>query len=227
MKPASDMKISVTENGPYVVDGSVPLARRTIVTDDAGDSVEWRQDEEFEARATYNLCRCGQSGTKPFCDGSHARVGFDGTETASRATYLENARVRRGPTWNMTDVTSLCASGRFCDPNGDAWHLVKQEGDTAAQLTARQAGLCPSGRLVVWDKKTNVALEPKFEPSVGLIEDPLQGVAGPIWVRGGIPVTSADGETYEVRNRVTLCRCGASSNKPFCDGSHVEIGFTS
>ena len=116
---------------------------RTIVTDDAGDSVEWRQDEEFEARATYNLCRCGQSGTKPFCDGSHARVGFDGTETASRATYLENARVRRGPTWNMTDVTSLCASGRFCDPNGDAWHLVKQEGDTAARAHRPSGGSLP------------------------------------------------------------------------------------
>lgn len=220
------MRISVTENGPYVVEGSVPLARQTIVTDGAGDSVDWQQGDEFEASATYKLCRCGQSGTKPFCDGSHARVGFDGTETASRATYLEQARVLRGPTWNMTDQTSLCASGRFCDPNGDAWHLVKKVGDVAAQLTSRQACLCPSGRLVVWDKKTNVAIGPIFEPSVGLIEDPSQGVAGPIWVRGGIPITGADGEPYEVRNRVTLCRCGASSNKPFCDGTHGEIGFT-
>jgi CDGSH-type Zn-finger protein len=225
MKPAIDMKISITENGPYVIDGSVPLARQTIVTDDAGDAVEWLEGEEFEARATYSLCRCGQSGTKPFCDGSHARVGFDGTETASRSPYLREARVRRGPSWDMTDVPSLCASARFCDPNGDVWHLVKQEGAAAAQLTSCQAGLCPSGRLVVWDKETSVAIEPTFEPSVGLIEDPSQGVAGPIWVRGGIPITSADGETYEVRNRVTLCRCGGSNNKPFCDGTHAAIGF--
>jgi CDGSH-type Zn-finger protein len=226
MKPADDMKISITENGPYVVEGSVPLARQTIVTDEAGDSVDWLQGDEFEVRVTYNLCRCGQSDTKPFCDGSHARVGFDGTEVASRAKYVEEARVRRGPTLNMTDIPSLCASGRFCDPNGDAWHLVRQEGEEAALLTTRQASLCPSGRLVVWDKKTNVALEPKLEPSIGLIDDPSQGVAGPIWVRGGIPISSADGENYEVRNRVTLCRCGASKNKPFCDGSHGEIGFT-
>jgi CDGSH-type Zn-finger protein len=44
-------------------------------------------------------------------------------------------------------------------------------------------------------------------------------------VRGGIAVVSADGEQYEVRNRMTLCRCGASSNKPFCDGTHASIKF--
>ena len=39
-------------------------------------------------------------------------------------------------------------------------------------------------------------------------------------------VTVADGERYEVRNRVTLCRCGASANKPFCDGAHGDAGFS-
>jgi CDGSH-type Zn-finger protein len=45
-------------------------------------------------------------------------------------------------------------------------------------------------------------------------------VSGPIWVRGGISVYSGQGMLYEVRNRVTLCRCGKSTNKPFCDSSH-------
>jgi CDGSH-type Zn-finger protein len=48
---------------------------------------------------------------------------------------------------------------------------------------------------------------------------------GPLLVRGGIPVESEDGRPYEVRNRVTLCRCGHSRNKPFCDGTHDQIGF--
>jgi CDGSH-type Zn-finger protein len=39
-------------------------------------------------------------------------------------------------------------------------------------------------------------------------------------------VEGPDGEAYEVRNRVTLCRCGGSSNKPFCDGIHKELGFS-
>ena len=54
----------------------------------------------------------------------------------------------------------------------------------------------------------------------GVVDD------GPLWVTGGIAVEGADGETYEVRNRATLCRCGASKNKPFCDGEHTKIGFS-
>ena len=66
------------------------------------------------------------------------------------------------------------------------------------------------------------AIEPDLEKSIVVIEYPPRGEHGPLWVRGGIPVVSADGEPYEVRNRVTLCRCGKSENKPFCDGSHIE-----
>ncbi len=69
------------------------------------------------------------------------------------------------------------------------------------------------------------ALEVPFEPSVVLIEDPQKDSSGPIWVRGGVTIVSADGFEYEPRNRVTLCRCGQSSNKPFCDGTHAHIGF--
>ena len=50
---------------------------------------------------------------------------------------------------------------------------------------------------------------------------PAAGEHGPLWVRGGIPVMSADGKPYAIRNRVTLCRCGKSGNKPFCDGSRI------
>ncbi|MCJ7713336.1 CDGSH iron-sulfur domain-containing protein, partial [Candidatus Bathyarchaeota archaeon] len=50
-------------------------------------------------------------------------------------------------------------------------------------------------------------------------------VSGPIWVKGGVIVESSDGTSYEVRNRQTLCRCGKSENKPFCDGTHIKAGF--
>lgn len=72
---------------------------------------------------------------------------------------------------------------------------------------------------------TGESIEPKYEPAVVLIEDPGKGCSGPLWVRGGVQIVGADGFAYEVRNRVTLCRCGASQNKPFCDGSHASIGF--
>jgi hypothetical protein len=90
-----------------------------------------------------------------------------------------------------------------------------------SQPPVEEAGDCPSGRLVVWDKRGK-AIEPVYEPSIGLVWDSQAGKAGPIWVRGGIPIESADGTTYEIRNRVTLCGCGKSSNKPFCDGSHLK-----
>jgi CDGSH-type Zn-finger protein len=53
-------------------------------------------------------------------------------------------------------------------------------------------------------------------------ENPPGGAEGPLWVKGGIPVEAADGFEYEKRNRVTLCRCGRSGHKPFCDGSHLK-----
>jgi len=226
MDATEDMKITVSENGPYLVTGSVPMARQVIVADDAGNSMEWRQEVEFETKASCALCRCGQSANKPYCDGSHVRVGFDGTETASREPYLKQAVEQDGPTLILADAQPLCAFARFCDVAGQVWNLVEQEGPEAAELTAREAALCPSGRLVVWDRQTKEPQEPDLEPSIGIVEDPDQGVAGPLWVRGGIPVVAADRETYEVRNRVTLCRCGASGNKPFCDASHASIGFT-
>jgi hypothetical protein len=89
----------------------------------------------------------------------------------------------------------------------------------------QQVGDCPSGRLVAWDKKTGRPIEPELPVSIGLVEDPVQQCSGPIWLRGGIPVVSADGTEYEVRNRVTLCRCGESQNKPFCDGTHASVKF--
>ena len=87
-------------------------------------------------------------------------------------------------------------------------------------MAIQEAKDCPSGRLVVWNKEGE-PYEPELEPSVGVVHDPATSPMGPLWVRGGISVESADGSEYEVRNRVTLCRCGKSANKPFCDGTHA------
>jgi CDGSH-type Zn-finger protein len=226
MDPAEGMKITVTTDGPYLVEGAVPMARQSIVADAQGDSREWQEGESFETKETYALCRCGQSATKPYCDGSHVRVGFDGSETASREPYDAQATEQVGPSLTLVDAQPLCAYARFCDVAGQVWNLVEREGSEAAETTTREAGLCPSGRLVVRDQQTNSDIEPELTPSIGIVADPAERLAGPIWVRGGITVMSSDGAPYEVRNRVTLCRCGASANKPFCDASHASVGFT-
>jgi len=230
-------KITVTVNGPYLVEGGIPLAHQHIVTNAQGESLDWREGEAVLAStaATVALCRCGQSGTKPFCNGAHQRVGFDGTETASREPYAKQAERIEGPTLVLEDAKTLCAFARFCDPKGQVWHLVLESGrPAAARLVEQQAGDCPGGRLVAKQrasghmsgKTSEQAIEPHFEASIGLVQDTAKGVSGPLWVRGGVGVIAADGYAYEVRNRVALCRCGASSNKPFCDGSHVSTGFS-
>jgi CDGSH-type Zn-finger protein len=219
-------EIRVTKDGPYLVSGDLPLALVTIGANEEGESVRYEWGRKFPERAQVALCRCGGSATKPYCDGTHAKIAFDGTETASRKTYLEQAKVIPGPVMFLTDAESLCAFARFCDPNGQVWTLVGETDNAEARLNfVRQTCDCPSGRLVAWDNETRELIEPPYEPSLGLIEDPVEDCSGPLWVRGGIQVTSADGSNYEVRNRVTLCRCGASKNKPFCDGAHAAIKF--
>ena len=219
--------VRITTDGPYLVSGTLPLATQVIGTNPEGESVRWQQAKAFPPHAQYALCRCGQSGNKPYCDGTHAKVGFDGTETASREPYLDRATTTRGPVMSLTDVESLCAFARFCDPNGQVWNQVNATQDPAVRKDfVRQACDCPSGRLVAWDNATGLAVEPKFTPSIGVIEDPVKECSGPLWLRGGVQLVGADGFAYEVRNRMTVCRCGASQNKPFCDGSHVTMGFS-
>lgn len=221
------MRIDVTPGGPYMVSGGVPLIRAEIVVNDKGESVGWREIERIDVAGTYALCRCGHSSKKPFCDNSHWSVEFDGTETAEFDEYFETAADIDGPGVKLHDVRKLCAEARFCDRAGGLWNLVQQCGDPETRaLAEEEAMLCPSGRYVICDQETLEAVEPELEPSIVLIEDPALQVSGPLFVRGGIPVFSADGKPYEVRNRVTLCRCGHSANKPFCDGSHIAAKFT-
>jgi CDGSH-type Zn-finger protein len=223
-KDASHAKIQVSKDGPYLVSGGLPLAEVTIGANKEGESVKWDWGRTYPDKGQYALCRCGGSANKPYCDGTHAKQGFDGTETASRKPYLEQAKLLEGPTMSLTDAESLCAFARFCDPNGQVWNLVQETADPQAkQNFVRQTCDCPSGRLVAWDNATGEPIEPHYEPSIALIEDPVQNCSGPLWVRGGVAVIATDGFAYEIRNRVTLCRCGASHNKPFCDGSHAAI----
>jgi CDGSH-type Zn-finger protein len=215
-------QIVVSENGPYLVSGNLPLNEQWIVTNAQGESLDYREGESYPAPPEYALCRCGQSSNKPFCDGSHEKVRFDGTETASRQPYLDQVEVFEGPTMLLADAEGLCAFARFCDPKGRIWNLVYQTDDPEARrLVEYESGHCPGGRLVAFDRETGESVEPEYEPSLGLIEDTARRVSGPIWVRGAIPVVSANGTSYEVRNQIALCRCGRSDNKPFCNGSHA------
>jgi CDGSH-type Zn-finger protein len=226
MTKPSEGKIVVSKDGPYVVSGEIPLTMEIIEPNDEGLSWDWKKAKTFETKGEYRLCRCGRSQTKPFCDGSHSRTHFDGKETATRQPYARQADIFDGATMTLSDAEDLCAFARFCDPGGKIWGLMDQTDDPEVhKLVIREESHCPAGRLVLHDKKTGKEIEPKLKPSIGVVEDPAMGCSGPLYIQGGIRLESEDGTPYEIRNRMTVCRCGASVNKPFCNGSHASIRF--
>jgi len=218
-------KVIVTKDGPYSVEGRISLNKEVIVADKMGESIGWKETAKFPAKETYLLCRCGNSRAQPFCDSSHLKPGFDGTETASKKSFLSQSLLVEGKKLSMRDAKEFCASARFCDRLSGAWTLVKQSSNPENRKNAiEEVKNCPSGRLVVYDN-LGKEIEPSLPKSITIVEDVPAGVSGPIWVKGKIPIISADGHEYERRNRVTLCRCGCSENKPFCDGTHIPVEF--
>ena len=93
---STEPKIVVVKDGPYLVYGNVPLSRKKKITSAQGDSISWRKTGTIETEETYALCRCGMSSSKPFCDGSHVRHGFDGTETADTRPSIERIQIVEG-----------------------------------------------------------------------------------------------------------------------------------
>lgn len=216
-----DVRIRVAKDGPYKVTGHPALGRTAQVETEFGEPIDWEPLEPIETPESFDLCRCGHSERKPFCDSSDPTCGFDGTETADRAPRSTRAEVYVGDGVVMTDDHTLCEHAGYCgDRFTNVWRMIRRTTDPEIrERLQRMVSLCPSGALDHAPSEGVDPVEPAFEPSIGVVRD------GPLWVRGGIPIESSDGTTYEVRNRITLCRCGRSSNKPFCDGTHKEVEF--
>ena len=207
----TNASISVTRGGPYLVQG-------TIEIDDASGHA-------VATSGVWCLCRCGGSRSKPFCDGTHATFDFDGTETADhgdiadrRDTYIANDQL------TIYDDRTRCAhfgqcTDRLPDVFGGDPRFV-EPGTTDPDLVADVVvSRCPSGALAYATGHDLRPVEITRSPAVKPIVD------GPYQVVGSLQVTASDPEPYEIRHRQTLCRCGQSANKPFCDGSHWYAGF--
>lgn len=129
--------IRLRQDGPYAVNAHIEIVGQ--------------QEEEPVRRRT--LCRCGASANKPFCDGSHARSGFEATAEPETQRYKP--------------------------------------------LDARDG---------------TVTITPMKD--------------GPLEVAGPAELVSGTGRTFAKTTHALLCRCGGSSSKPFCDGTHALNGFT-
>jgi CDGSH-type Zn-finger protein len=217
-------KIKVISGGPYVVTGNIPLHEKVIVP--KGHSYTFEQGRDLPQSETYALCRCGKSKNKPFCDGTHEHVDFEKHEVASQEPYIDRADFTAGPSVDLLD-DGRCAFARFCHrEHGMVWNLVDaSDNPIYRQEAVEGASACPTGRLTAVEKNGDI-IEPEHAPSISIIQDPEKNVSAGIFVRGYIPIESADGMVYEIRNREALCRCGYSQNMPFCDATHASIGFS-
>lgn len=213
-------QITIRPNGPYLVTGAVPLRTKTPVMSEHGEPLAWKTGGHDETGDVYALCRCGASSKKPFCDGTHAKNDFDGSQTAASDAYEERRTSLGGEGIEIFDDRAICVHAGFCGNQvSNVWKMAGKTGDT--QIRAQAMAMverCPSGALTY--AVDGEPIEPDLPAEIAVIPD------GPLWVSGGISVTRSDGEPLETRHRTTLCRCGHSANKPLCDGSHKEAGFT-
>ncbi len=215
--------VKVSKNGPYLVPKNIPIIEQFIMPNETGEITEYREGRTYsKTQRAVALCRCGQSKNKPFCDGSHTYEPFDGPSQASHSPILENTSMYQGPNFTLVDNEMYCAFARFCNAFGKVWNLVKQGNASTDLLALKEVKLCPSGRLMIIDNQTGEIIEDDDENSIQVLEDPMIGISGPLALRGRILVEDENGKTYERRNRQTLCRCGKSTNKPFCDGTHAS-----
>jgi CDGSH-type Zn-finger protein len=196
------MKITCAPNGPYVVDETVNLRRE--------------QGEALPSRGGMALCRCGGSARKPFCDGTHAKNGFSDQNPGGRAASRRIAYAGKAIT--IFDDRSICAHAGFCTDrlksvfrmNVEPW--IDPDAASVQEIVAT-IEKCPSGALSYARDGVEASPGPR-EPMVTVTND------GPYAITGGIAL-----DEDASREHYTLCRCGGSKNKPFCDGTHWHIGF--
>jgi len=224
-------KIVVQENGPYRVQGGIPLVRKTQVVSEHGEPLTWKKQQTIETHGTYDLCRCGHSNEKPFCDMTHFDVGFDGAETADTRVMAERQVVYAdGVKIVVKRDHSLCSESGFCGNRmTNIEKMVPETGDT--QVRAQVMAMierCPSGSYAYSIEAGGADIEPDLPQQIAVTtEITTDGpIAGPLWVTGNIPIERADGQPFETRNRVTLCCCGRSKIKPLCDGAHRTADTT-
>jgi CDGSH-type Zn-finger protein len=222
-------RIVVIKNGPYSVEGDVPLVIKTQVVSEYGEPLTWQKNGEIAvSEGEYHLCRCGQSSNQPFCNGTHRKVGFDGTESADTdATETRAMEYPRGTRIIVKKDPSLCMESGFCGLRDAGMHqLVAATNDTKMRsLVIAMVERCPSGALTYRIEAEGPDIEPDLPQQVAVTTEITSDgpIAGPLWVTGGIPLERSDGQPFETRNRVTLCNCGHSGSKPLCDGTHRDL----
>jgi CDGSH-type Zn-finger protein/truncated hemoglobin YjbI len=207
--------IQSASNGPYLVTNVATM------TDWLGVSL----DPTPQAA----LCRCGASLIKPWCDGSHAQIGFEDTKSDTRVPDRLDRYQGIGIT--IADNRGTCAHSGFCTDRlptvfrTDKEPFVAPAGGRVDEIL-RAGRDCPSGALsaTTEDGDPIGRSDSQREPAIEISKD------GPYRITGQIDLLDHDAQ-LEARNdgasleHYSLCRCGKSQNKPFCSGMHWYADF--
>ena len=194
-------------------DGPIAISGPFALKDATGRDI-------VHAEVTVKLCRCGGSQNKPFCDGTHRRNGFTGARESDGAK--DRVKSYAGPGITIHDNRSVCVHAAECTKGLPKVFKYGERpwidpAGASPQQTIELVRKCPSGALS-YSVDGQAAKPEAWPPAVVVMKD------GPYAVTGvemaGVPFAQG-----VPRERFTLCRCGLSKNKPFCDASHIEAGF--
>lgn len=199
---------------------AIVFSRKTPYMTVGIDEVRNEEGAVFSLKRKSLLCRCGKSKDKPYCDGAHQDTG------------LNEVRLEGCPHVPIKNYTGseiivhfrpqLCYHSENCVKGLPAvFDRFKRPwvNATGADYEAiiEQIGKCPSGALSYTGREGDV--RPLPEDSI------LVRRNGPYVVRGDIPLVTEEELAPHTAERYSLCRCGRSRNKPFCDGSHEGNPF--
>jgi CDGSH-type Zn-finger protein len=216
-------KILPLPNGPYY-----------LINDMEPKVVENIQNSAGEPLSTIRgvaLCRCGASKNKPFCDGTHGMIGFSSENKDavydSEHIIKDKRKSYVGKEIIIHDNRKICSHAAECVNNLPSVFKLNARpwiNPDAAEIeeiinTIRK---CPSGALSYSIDGVEYRDQNERKPLVTVSKD------GPYLVTGGINLVVEDNIRYAEgtsKEHYTLCRCGASNNKPFCDGMHRVINF--
>lgn len=199
---AAEISIRPELNGPYLVMNLPELINS--------------KGETLRTRPVVALCRCGGSAIKPYCDGTHARIGFDSAKSPERTP--DHLRRYNGKEITVTDNRGTCAHFGNCTDQLPEVFGERSDGFVQPDAASKKeiidvVGKCPSGALGYVLDGVEYAGEQRV-PSIVVSHN------GPYYVRGGIDLHGTQRDEGASREHYALCRCGRSKNKPFCDGSH-------
>jgi len=199
--------ITSTPDGPYLVKYLKNFAN---------------QKGPIETKETMALCRCGGSANKPFCDGTHAKIGFSSAKLEGRVEDKRDNYV--GEKITIHDNRGICAhAGRCTDGLASVFRLkeepwIHQDAASRDEIIAT-IQKCPSGALS-YSVDDLEHRDREGEPTIFVAPN------GPYVVSGGLDLPDTTQGEGASKEHFTMCRCGGSKNKPFCDGTHWSNKFT-